>query len=281
MRFAHMGGYRETQERRAPLKTKLRRPPSATAVFRSLVTEMKERETNTMIVDVRGNHGGDSFIVDILVYFLYGRERLARLHDFGHGETGVFRYSRRFFADRPEQSLESLNEGRLVPLIEGDYEFSRSFVDGEPIAGRTPPVTEPLVFEYMRTSPTFRPEFEAGEYEGYYHPEKIVVLCDAGTISAGFSVAVAFHQLGGTLVGTPSAQAPNSFGAGTIFELDNTGIRGMVPVIAATHFADDPSKARVLPVDYPLDYERLASYDFDPNAAYLYALELLEGSAER
>jgi hypothetical protein len=48
----------------------------------------------------------------------------------------------------------------------------------------------------------------------------------------------------------------------------------MVPTISAAHFPDDPSKARVLPVDHPLTYERLASYGFDPDAEYLWALTL-------
>jgi hypothetical protein len=30
----------------------------------------------------------------------------------------------------------------------------------------------------------------------------------------------------------------------------------------------------VLPLDYPMTYERLASYRFDPNAEYLAALSL-------
>jgi hypothetical protein len=48
----------------------------------------------------------------------------------------------------------------------------------------------------------------------------------------------------------------------------------MVPTISAAHFPDDPSKAHVLPVDHVLTYERLASYGFDPDAEYLYALTL-------
>ena len=73
----------------------------------------------------------------------------------------------------------------------------------------------------------------------------MIVLCDAGTLSAGFSVVVSFHRLGAILVGTPSAQAPNSFGAAAVWKLNHTGIRGMVPMIAATHFPDDPEKAHV------------------------------------
>jgi hypothetical protein len=102
----------------------------------------------------------------------------------------------------------------------------------------------------------------------------VIVLCDAGTLSAGFSVVVEFWRLGATTVGTPPAQAPNGYGSATRFELRHTGLEGMVPTISAAHFPDDPSKAHVLPVDHVLTYERFASYDFDPNAEYLYALSL-------
>ena len=275
LRFTHMVGYRETRERREPFLTKLRRPPSATEIFRSMVVEMKKRGTDTLILDVRDNSGGDAQIVDILVYFLYGKETLRETLGFGTGETGVFRYSALYFADRRDESLEAINADRLVPLVEGDYEFGWSYLDGEPIAKRRKPPEEPLGFRYLRDSKTFWPEFESGEYAGHYCPKKVIVLCDAGTLSAGFSVVVTFHRLGATLVGTPSAQAPNSFGAAAVWQLRHTGIRGMVPMIAATHFPDDPEKAHVLPVHYPLTYERLVSYEFDPNAEYLYTLELL------
>ena len=273
VRFTHMTGYRETREGREPILTKLKRPPSATETFRTMVVEMKKRGTETMILDTRGNHGGDSLIVDILIYFLCGKETLLKMQGLGSGESGVFRYSRTFFADRPNQSLAAINADRVVPLVEGDYEFSWSYVDGEPIARRTKPPEEPPGFQYLRASPTFRPEFESGSFGGYYNPGKVIVLCDAGTLSAGFSVAVDFHRLGAILVGTPSAQAPNSYGAAAIWKLKHTGIEGMVPMIAATHFPENPEKAHVLPVDVPLTYERLSSYGFDPNAEYLLALE--------
>jgi hypothetical protein len=126
----------------------------------------------------------------------------------------------------------------------------------------------------MRLSPTFREEFDAGTWSGHYRPARVIVLCDAGTMSAGFSVVVEFDFFGALTVGTPSSQAPNSYGAAAVFTLRHTGLKGMVPMIAATHFRDDPSKAQVLPVDYPMTYERLRSYGFDPNAEYLYALTL-------
>jgi hypothetical protein len=58
-----------------------------------------------------------------------------------------------------------------VLVVEGDYEFSWSYVNGAPIARRSKPPEEPLGFKYPRASPTFRPELESGIYGGYYHPQ--------------------------------------------------------------------------------------------------------------
>jgi hypothetical protein len=274
VRFTHMGGYRETREQRDPIITKIARPPSATDSFRELVVEMKRRGTQTLVLDVRGNPGGDSLISEILVYYLYGKEKLLEMAGVGSGEHGAFRYSRLYFADRPDESLAAINEGRAVPLVEGDYDFAWSYVDGRPIARRSGPEGEPPFVKFLRQSPTFRDEYDAGTYSGYYRPPKVIVLCDAGTLSAGFSVVVEFWRLGATTVGTPPAQAPNGYGSAARFKLRHTGLEGMVPMISAAHFPDDPSKAHVLPVDHLLTYERLASYKFDPNAEYLYALTL-------
>ena len=90
--------------------------------------------------------------------------------------------------------------------------------------------------KFMRLSPTFREEFDAGTYSAYYRPARIFVLCDAGTMSAGFSVVSEFDFFGAVTVGTPPAQAPNSYGAAAVFALTHTGIKAMVPMIPAFHF---------------------------------------------
>jgi len=274
VRFTHMGGYREEREQRDPIISKIARPPSATDSFRELVTEMKQRQTATLILDVRGNPGGNSLISEILVYFVYGKESLMEMAGVGSGEHGAFRYSRLYFAERKGESLEAINKGRAVPLVEGDYDFAWSYLDGKPIARRSGPEGEPPMVKFLRISPTFRAEYDAGTFSGHYKPKHVFVLCDAGTLSAGFSVVVEFWRLGATTVGTPPAQAPNSYGSGTIWKLRHTGLEGQVPMISAAHFPDDSSKAHVLPVDHRLTYERLATYNFDPNAEYLYALTL-------
>ena len=47
----------------------------------------------------------------------------------------------------------------------------------------------------LRISPTFQAEYDAGTYSGFYRPKNVIVLCDAGTLSAGFSVVVEFWRL--------------------------------------------------------------------------------------
>jgi hypothetical protein len=88
------------------------------------------------------------------------------------------------------------------------------------------------------------------------------------------------YLAGATLVGTPSAQASNCFGELIRWRLEHTGIGGGISVAYFNQFPDDPEVGRVLPVHYPLTYGKLASYDFDPNAEYLYALEYLSGNGE-
>ena len=46
-------------------------------------------------------------------------------------------------------------------------------------------------------------------------------------------------------------------------------------------FPDDPEMGKVLRPHYPLTYEKLAEYNFDPNAEVLYALELVSEREEQ
>ena len=102
-----------------------------------------------------------------------------------------------------------------------------------------------------------------------------MVLISPKTSESGFTMAAYLYLAGATLVGTPSGQAANSFGDSLEWKLSNSYVKGQVSQMYYAAFPDDPEIGRVLPVHYPLTYELLASYDFDPNAEYLYALDLL------
>jgi hypothetical protein len=100
-------------------------------------------------------------------------------------------------------------------------------------------------------------------------------LTDPWTFSSGFTLTRYLYLAGATFIGTPFSQAANSFGNGQLWHPEHTGIEGTVSITYSVMIPDDSKLAQVLPVDYPLTYERLSKYNFDPNAEYQYALELL------
>jgi hypothetical protein len=285
LRVDHMSYYREAYEIQATTgsrdttETMRSGIPSATETFRSLAVDMKEAGTETLIVDLRHDEGGNSLMSDILLYFLYKKDALMTIltHKYAAGGGEVRRYSALYFQNNPKQTLEAMNKDRVVPLREGDYDFSADFTgDAERFQKLFQQSETPAFLDkWYRMAPTFYAEYESGTYGGYYRPERILVLVTSETFSSGFTMAKYLYLAGATLVGTPSAQSSNCFGELLWWTLDHTKIKGGVSDAYYNDFPDDPEVGRVLPVHYPLTYEKLASYDFDPNAEYLYALELL------
>lgn len=269
LRIDHMKYYRESFEARNSLgldsipQDKLDIMPSATEFFRSMVTEMKNAGTETMIVDLRRNEGGDALMADFMMYFLYGKETTLKTR-----WNNVTKLSKTYLEARKGMTLESLNKDRAVSLVQGDYDFIGDYSD-EILSDASA-----LAVGFMH-SPTFYKEWGSGLYEGYYCPEQVIVLTRPWTFSAGFGIAVRLYRTDAILVGTPSSQAPNSGGNAIKWKLNNTGITGRVSQSYVLNFPDDSELSRVLPVHYPLKYEWLLSHDFDPNAEVLYAVELL------
>lgn len=280
LRVDHMSGYREAAEENQGVQSDNDAMPSATEVFRDMVVDMEDADTKALIVDLRYNQGGSVLMADILLYFLYGKDVLmsARFDSFAAGGGVVERYSDLYFEINRDVTIEHFNEGRAIPLVVGDYDFVQDFKDDP---GRFRLAERRVALEkWFEKSPTFFAEYESGAYEAYYRPASVVVLVDTGTFSSGFAMARYLSLAGATLVGTPSSQAPNCFGRPLDWRLEHTGIRGSVSIAYTVRYPDNPEMGRVLPVHYPLTYEKLASYGFDPNAEVLYALELLAEQGE-
>jgi hypothetical protein len=239
--------------------------PSATEVFRSLVRDMKEARTKALIVDLRENSGGNSFMSNILTYFLYGREKLLSRPP----GTEIKRYSAHYFESYEGETLDAINEGRSVPLVLGDYDFTLD---------ATSTVASPELRAERETTlrlmDTFGAELDSGEHGGYYLPEHLLVVSSPWTFSSGWTMMRYLYISGATIVGNPSGQAGNCFGDTMPFELPNTGLRGTVSHKWYELFPDDPETGRVLRPHHPMTYERLASYAFDPHAEILLALEV-------
>jgi hypothetical protein len=289
LRVDHMQGYREAKERAVALGAlnltddELARIPSATESFRSFVTEMKRKDTQALIIDIRENGGGNWMMAPILVYFLYGKDVLTAIPKQiarSGGGSGT-RYSKLFFDRNSKVTLETINRGRDVPLVLGDIDFSRIFGDEKEDAKNSTPTENPERLERYRQTSTFYAEYETGVYSGYYRPRHVLVLMTPRTSSSGLDMALYLYLCGAKLVGTPSAQSPNSWGNLLEWQLTNSKISGEVSSSFDIAFGDDPEKGRVLPVHFPLTYEKLAFYDFDHNACFLFAIEILKDLDER
>jgi len=165
-------------------------------------------------------------------------------------------------------SLDDINRGRKIPLIEGDYDFKDDYTSA--VLSK-----ELSKDEHFSNSPTFSKEWTDESYAGYYCPKKVLVLTTPGTFSAGFLLALRLYRAGALLVGTPSGQAPNFAAAMLDWSLTNTRIAGSVSKGYALNLPGAPETERVLRVNYPLTFDLLKRYNFDPNAEVLFAIDIL------
>lgn len=267
--------YQKFHEQAAPDRVEdvLAGIPSATDVFRDLVVAMKREETSFLIVDLRKNTGGNDLMVQMLLYFLYGKEAMF-FYDKGFQ---ISRYSDLYFQMYTNASLEEINRNRTVPLEVGDYDFSKERARGN---GESPAVSPEAAGEDLKRIPTFYKVFSQNLYENFYRPPQLVVLSSAWTYSSGFTMLAALEGLGATVLGTPSAHAGNNFGDSLLFRLSNTQLRGAVSFKQNVTYPDDPDKGRCLRPDIMLTHDKWESLSFDPNAEILLALEFFETSDE-
>lgn len=266
--------YQRIHQSEAPddIKAAIAGIPSATETFRRLVQEMREAGTRTLLVDLRYNEGGNSTMYNILLYFLYGREVLwrAKLH-----KTEIERYSEYYLERNSSEKLERINRDRAVPLARTDYDFTGDWY------GRNQgdsSVVDQMKIEFelgeVDKMPSFAAEYRSGTYEGYYRPANVMVLISPQTFSSGYTLMYYLYCAGAKIVGTPSAQAGNCFGEPVGFELHHSGLTGTVSHKQYVYFHEDPEMGRVLRPDYPITYDKLKSYAFDPNAEILLALDV-------
>ena len=90
----------------------------------------------------------------------------------------VKKYSEYFFERHPNQSLDSLNADRDVPLVVGDCDTVSN-----PRLGVTPEVRSRREGT-LRKMKTFAAELDSGEYDAYYTPKQVIVLSTPWTFSS-------------------------------------------------------------------------------------------------
>ncbi|MBU0983494.1 MAG: hypothetical protein KKA42_06465 [candidate division Zixibacteria bacterium] len=242
--------------------------PAVTDVFRSLVIDMKAAGTRTLLIDLRMNGGGNSTMSNILLYFLYGREKLQSLHG---RNLEIWKYSPEYFAMFGDSEFVAARQHHNFALDSNDYDFRQDYPhNGYP----GPEAVRADLETVVAQMPTFRGEYDAGTYDGYYLPENVVVLCSPFTFSSGYTLLYYLNQAGATVLGTSSAQAGNSFGDIMRFTLQHSELRYQVSRKYFEQFPGDPERGTVLRPEYQITPEILTRYNYDPNTEIRYAIDL-------
>jgi hypothetical protein len=247
--------------------------PSATESFRGLLKGMKQEQADILVVDLRRNFGGNSLMIQILLYFLVGLDETVSLGT----QTGQIQKLSNLLDESTESGIEldTVPCADRVPLTLDDYDFSKDsafMATGELSASFEADLTRH--FERM---PSFYSVFRSRKEEALYRPDRIFVLSGNETQSSGFDLMTALDRLGAVMVGVSSSQSGNHFGNIRSFELRNSGLEGYVSTKSFVAFPDKPMVGYIRRPDHLLTYEKLASYDFDENATLLYALDIIGG----
>lgn len=245
--------------------------PSATETFISLIQDLKKNNTENLIVDLRDNTGGNGIMCDMLIYFLFGKEAILN-PDQGYQ---IIKYSDLYFQNYSSDSLPAINKERSIKLAKDDYNFGEE----ETFFKRVCDTTQ--LNNYLKSSRTFYNVYQTQKYDiPQVQLKNIIILCNPFTTSSGFNLLTYLNKKGAKVLGTASAQPGNNFGDAIFFHLNNSGLKGYVSFKQNITFPNDPDKGKCLMPDFPLTYQKYMSFNYDPDAEILYALEVIKSNTK-
>lgn len=233
--------------------------PSATERLTTMVTEMADAGTETLVVDARHNTGGMSLLPYLLIYVLYGWDGVATAVENQYDAVRVSPLSQDQLG---EYGHDDDSDGAT------GYDFSTYF-------SGTKQRVEEVRTQLSQISPTFGAEIESGEHEAVYCPDSVVVVTAAKTFSAGMEIPLLLSHLGADIVGVPSSQSPNGPRDTLVAELPNTGLE--VRLSNRYHVFQPDEDGAVLEPDVALTPERFETLDRTADASLELALAHARG----
>jgi len=250
--------------------------PSAAETFEALFSEMKVAGTETLVVDLRNNFGGNDLMVQMLLYYLVGFDEMVAVST----QTSTVRKLSPLLAGSTQAGidLDAISYANTVLLRNEDYDFS---LDARFMApGKLREVAAENYAGMFRQLPSFAAEFKSRPNEALYRPAEIHVLISNATQSSGFDLLTQLNRIGAQTVGVTPSQAGNSFGNIHQFRLTHSGLTGWISTKYFLHYPDEATTGFALSPQHPLSYAMLTEYDFDPNAALLHALKVHQSGPE-
>jgi hypothetical protein len=234
--------------------------PSLIEESDALLRKMRLHGATDLIVDLRENGGGFSVIGEPLLYQIFGTRYLESPDP-------------AYFATRVSPELLELRGRSLADLTE---EEGREVRMGDLLFD--PPLSRPRsvlsvteLLDRQRAHGFSRTDILSNEpAEGF----RVAVIVDGATFSAAFDLTYHLHRLGAVLVGVPPSQSPRAFTDSTPFRLTHSGLEGSLSRSAVV-YPGIPEEGGAVIMDVPMTWDRLADFDFHPDASIRAALEAL------
>lgn len=233
----------------------LRRAPAFSERFAGMLSAMKERGIETLIIDLRGNSGGWTPITLATIYMLYGDDYLRT----DMGTRTITRISP-LYLEKVNSTLENFNNINGTQLRLGDYTHNDASDNNPADIG----LLRTRFIDYAITAS--RELLRSLDGKPLYRPAHVYVVTDGGTFSAAFHYAFYLNHMGATVVGLPSGQAPNTYMEQTPFRLPRTGITGQISNSLQLFLPSDDPRAKEFTPDIVFTPEEYASCGWDHNA---------------
>ena len=239
---------------------------SFSEVFSELLNKMKENQSSTLIIDLRGNGGGWTPITLPTLYQLFGDKYLE-----ADLQTKYYRLISPLYLQKINMSLENFNKQYLMNYRLGDYTF-----DGDTDYSSDSIIEKRNSF-ISNCMSSDKEELKKMNGVPIYTPKNIFVLMNDETFSAAFHYAFFLWRMGATVVGIPCRQAPNTYMEQTPFELLYTRLKGSISNSIQIFLPGKDKRAKIFYPDVVLSYEDYKKYNFDKQSEIMFLLDYIKG----
>ena len=237
--------------------------PEFSETFIDMLSEMKSKKIDNLIIDLRGNGGGWTPVIIPSLYMMFGDDYLTT-----DMESKFYRRLSDLYLKKINTSLERFNAEHNTAYNTGDYIM--------PDENETSCPIEQKRAEFIRQafcSERVKDRLKALDGRPLYRPKNIYVVTDGGTFSAAFHYAFYLSKMGAVIAGETSSQAPNCYMEVTPFVLPLTGLTGSVSNSLQAFLPSVDPRARQFTPDVRISYEDYCRLGFDQNAILMHIIE--------
>ena len=241
--------------------------PELYSEFSNLLKEMKQQNSNYLIIDLRFNSGGYTNLSKPLLYMLFGDNYL----NYKSKSQYNRKLSKLLLKKHKAQTVAQLLNNNQTKYQLGDIVLG-SFFKFDKNSTLEEKRKDSSLISYFGKGYDFTKKLNGKPI----HEPKIIVITSPTTFSAAYHFLYLLDEIGDTtIIGVPPGQAGNTFMESTPFQLPNTKLKGSISNTVQLFYPNNPKKGKVLLPDFPMNISHFAKYNFDENAEVLYTLDLI------